>query len=105
MRLALLISVLAALLVPGVASASSYLRAGVQDDAWLQYGPGTLDDRLDTLDSLGVDVVRVTIDWHDTEPKRGVDDWTRTDLLLDGLRERGIAPLVTLYGTPAWANH
>ena len=27
---------------------------GIQDDAWLMYGPGTLDERLTTLDGLGV---------------------------------------------------
>ena len=105
MRLALLLAVLAALAFPALAPASPYLRAGIQDDAWLQYGPGTLQDRLDRLDSLGVDVVRVTIDWRATEPVRaGVDDWSRADLLLNGLHAHGIAPLVTLYGTPGWAN-
>ena len=73
----------------------------MQDDAWLEYGPGTLDGRLDQLDALGVDVVRVTIDWRATEPRPGVYDWSRADLLLDGLHARGIAPLVTLYGSPA----
>jgi hypothetical protein len=105
MRLALILAVLAALAFPAFATASPYLRAGIQDDAWLQYGPGTLQDRLDRLDSLGVDVVRVTIDWRATEPVRaGVDDWSRADLLLNGLHAHGIAPLVTLYGTPSWAN-
>ncbi|HEY2544270.1 MAG TPA: hypothetical protein VGH92_14610, partial [Gaiellaceae bacterium] len=66
MRLALFVAVLAALALPAVAPASPYLRAGIQDDAWLQYGPGTLDQRLDRLDALGVDVVRVTINWRDT---------------------------------------
>jgi hypothetical protein len=96
--------VFATLAAPASAGASPYIRYGVQDDAWLQYGPGTLSDRLDRLDSLGVDVVRVTLDWSQTEPKRGVYDWSRPDLLLKGLHERGIAPLVTLWGTPGWAN-
>ena len=105
MRLALLLAVLAALAFPAFAPASPYLRAGIQDDAWLQYGPGTLEQRLDRLDGLGVDVVRVTINWRDTEPARaGTDDWTRADLLLNGLHAHGIAPLVTLWGTPGWAN-
>lgn len=105
MRFTLLLAVLAALAFPAFAPASPYLRAGIQDDAWLQYGPGTLEQRLDRLDSLGVDVVRVTINWRDTEPARaGTDDWSRADLLLEGLHEHGIAPLVTLWGTPGWAN-
>ena len=95
---------LATLAAPASAGASPFIRYGVQDDAWLQYGPGTLSNRLDRLDSLGVDVVRVTLDWSQTEPNPGVYDWSRADLLLKGLHDRGIAPLVTLWGTPGWAN-
>jgi hypothetical protein len=105
MRRFLLPAVLAAaLILAATAAASPYVRYGVQDDAWLEYGPGTLDDRLDQLDALGVDVVRVTIDWRATEPRPGIYDWARADSLLDGLHDRGIAPLVTLYGSPTWAN-
>ncbi|HET7129684.1 MAG TPA: cellulase family glycosylhydrolase [Gaiellaceae bacterium] len=103
-RFVVLAAFAALLIVPAQANASPYVRSGVQDDAWLEYGPGTLDDRLDQLDDLGVDVVRVTIDWRLTEPRPGVYDWARADSLLDGLHERGIAPLVTLYGSPRWAN-
>jgi hypothetical protein len=105
MRRLLVLAALAAFFaLPAVANASPYIRYGVQDDAWLEYGPGTLESRLDQLDALGVDVVRVTLDWRATEPRPGVYDWARADLLLNGLRARGIAPLVTLYGSPAWAN-
>jgi hypothetical protein len=100
---ALLAAVAVAALAPE-ANASPYVRYGIQDDAWLQYGPGTLDQRLGRLESLGVDVVRVTIDWRQTQPRRGTYDWARADELLNGLHDHGIAPLVTLYGTPAWAN-
>jgi hypothetical protein len=102
--LVLAVAVAAALLVATAANASPYVRYGVQDDAWLEYGPGTLDDRLDELVSFGVDVVRVNVSWSQTEPRPGVYDWTRTDALLEGLHSRAIAPLVTLYGTPRWAN-
>jgi hypothetical protein len=105
MRHFLVLAALAAFFVlPAAAHASSYIRYGVQDDAWLEFGPGTLDDRLDQLDALGVDVVRLNVDWRATEPRPGVYDWSRADRLLEGLRSRGIAPLVTLYGTPGWAN-
>jgi hypothetical protein len=105
MRRSLVLAVLAAVFVlPTAAHASSYVRYGVQDDAWLEFGAGTLDDRLDQLDALGVDIVRVNVDWRATEPRPGVYDWSRADRLLDGLHSRGIAPLVTLYGSPGWAN-
>ncbi len=103
-RLLLLAVLLGSLVAPAAGQASRYVQFGVQDDAWLEYGPGTLQNHLDRLDALGVDVVRVTLDWRQTEPARGVSNWSRADLLLNGLHERGIAALVTLYGTPRWAN-
>ena len=39
---------------PAGAGASPSVRYGIQDDAWLRFGPGTLEQRLDRLDSLGV---------------------------------------------------
>src|SRR5581483_28682 len=103
-RLLLFAALAAALLAPASAVASPYVRYGVQDDAWVLYGPGTMDDRLDQLQSLGVDVVRFTVDWNAVEPRKGVYDWTLADEVLNGLHARGIAPLVTLYGAPRWAN-
>ena len=55
------------------ADASPYVRYGLQDDAWLAYGPGTLDERIDTLDGMGVTLVRYTLDWStDRAAPRGV---------------------------------
>ncbi len=103
-RLLLVLVGLAALALPAGATASPSVRYGIQDDAWLEWGPGTLDQRLAQLNALGVEVERVTVDWRATEPRRGAYDWSRPDLLLHGLHAHGIAPLVTLYGTPGWAN-
>jgi len=85
----------------------------VQDDAWLAQGSGTLDQRLDRLEKLGVDVVRFTMHWDAIAPRRplralAVNDpayrWELVEPVLKGLRSRGIQPLVTIYGSPAWAN-
>ena len=45
------------------ANAATGVRFGIQDDAWLEHGPGTLSGRVATLDRLGLDVVRVTLDF------------------------------------------
>jgi hypothetical protein len=115
MRLVLpaaLAAVAIALLLPSVASASPYIQYGVQDDAYLSAGP-TLDSRLQTLDRLGVKLVRYTVNWRQVapkKPKRAVNpgdpayDWSDADAVLNGLHKRKISVLVTLYGTPAWAN-
>src|SRR4051812_3650984 len=69
-----LVATLAAAFVALVAvqpsAASSYAQFGVQDDAWLMYGPGTLDHRLDTLDRLGVKIVRLTVRWDQVAPTK-----------------------------------
>jgi hypothetical protein len=95
------------------ADASTYVQYGIQDDAWLLGGPGTFDERLEQVDRLGVDVVRVNLRWDEiaakrpTKPASHLDPayrWAVPDVLLGGLRARGIAPVVTLVGTPRWAN-
>lgn len=114
MRLLVLVSGLfAALVLANSAHAAPGALYGVQDDAWLAHGPGTLESRLDELDRLGVDVVRFTVRWDviaRTRPTFARDpldpayNWRSTDAVLGGLRRHGIQPLVTLYGTPGWAN-
>jgi hypothetical protein len=104
-RIVILLVAAAALLAAAApAHASPYVRYGIQDDAWLEFGEGTLEGRLETLEALGADLVRVTLNWDVIEPRRGQRDWTRADALLRGLHEHGLTPVVTLYGTPRWAN-
>ena len=92
-----------AVLVP-TAAASSSVRYGIQDDAWLAHGPGTLASRFDRLERLGVDLVRFNLHWNRIESTQGSPDWRESDAVLTGLRKRGIGALVGLVGSPAWAN-
>ena len=95
------------------AQASPGAQYGIQDDAWLMYGPGALSDRLALLDGLGVRVVRFTVRWDQVAPKRPANPrssadpayrWGTFGDVLDGLHALGIPVLVTLYGSPGWAN-
>jgi hypothetical protein len=95
------------------AGASSYVQYGVQDDAWLLGGPGTFDERVEQVKNLGVDVVRINIRWDQvaaTRPRKQTNHrdpayrWNGPDVLLQGLRRWKITPVVTLVGTPRWAN-
>lgn len=88
----------------GRAPAAPGLKIGIADDAWLEFGPGTLAERAVRLRELGVQVARVTFDWRTIEATPGTYDWSREDAWLEALRAEGIAPLVTLWGTPGWAN-
>ena len=94
----------AALGLAPAASASGSVRFGIQDDAWLAHGPGTLKSRLDQLERLGVDLVRFNLHWDQIEATRGSPDWTTSDAVLRGLRARRIGAVVGLVGAPRWAN-
>ena len=89
------------------------MQFGIQDDAWLLGGPGTFNSRLRYLNRLGVDLVRVNVRWNDiarrrpARPAKHTDRayrWDPADALLNGLHINGITPVVTLVGTPSWAN-
>ena len=86
------------------ASAAGGVKFGIQDDAWLVHGGGTLDDRLDRLERLGVDIVRFNLHWDQIEAKRGTYNWAASDAVLQGLRARGIPVVVGIVGSPRWAN-
>jgi hypothetical protein len=95
------------------ATAASGVRFGIQDDAWLAYGPGTLESRLDTLDGLGVELVRYTIFWNQVAPQRPQQarspadpayQWAPADAVLEGLRAHGIAVVLDVRFAPGWAN-
>ena len=49
------------------------IKYGIQDDAWLEFGPGKLNERLETLKRLGVPLVRFTVHWNVVAPKRPAD--------------------------------
>jgi len=112
-RRLLLLGFLLLLATTGTAAATSNARMGIQDDAWLRWGPGTLDERLHTLDALGIKTVRFTLLWSDVatrKPAAAADpadpayDWSQFDPVLRGLRAHAITPVITLYGSPRWAN-
>src|ERR1051325_3441982 len=105
-------AVLLALAAPATSAASSHIRFGVDDDSVVGAGPAALSAP-DALDTLGVKLVRYTINWRRVaphKPQKPLDpsdpayNWYTTDRALRRLHKRGIVALVTLWGTPAWAN-
>src|SRR5262245_37873969 len=97
----------------GASKSTRSVLYGVNDDAWLPHGGGSLESRLDALERLGPEVVRFTIRWDQVARRRPANprddgdrayDWAAVDAVLNGLRRHGIEPVVSLYGTPAWAN-
>jgi hypothetical protein len=97
-----------ALAAPGV-------QFGLQDDAWLAAGPGpnTLDGRIAILKKLGVKIVRYNLRWDEIAAAKPTDaadptdpayDWSTADPVVNALHAAGIPVLLTIYGTPGWAN-
>ncbi len=106
-RILALVSLLVAVAVLGTAArapAAPTLHVGVTDDAWLLFGPGTMEERTAQLHDLGVEVVRLTLEWRQIETTEGAFDWSKEDTALDALRAVGIAPVLAIWGTPEWAN-
>src|SRR5215210_6939483 len=112
-RLLVLLGVVATFVAASSAQASTAVRYGLQDDAWLEFGPRTLTERLATFKRLGVPLVRFTLHWNEiarrrpkrpTSPRDRAYDWHRPDRVLRGLRRHGLTPVLTLVGTPGWAN-
>jgi polysaccharide biosynthesis protein PslG len=101
-----------ALAVTAGASASPFVKFGLQDDAYLSSG-ASLEPGLQTLDQLGVGLVRYMVNWrqvatrkprHPANPGDPAYDWTAVDATLGALHAHGITVLATLVRTPAWAN-
>jgi hypothetical protein len=104
---------LAACVAASSVEASRTVQYGIQDDTWLEFGPGKLEERLATFERLGVPIVRFTLRWNEVavrRPKQAASpsdpayDWHRPDRVLRGLRRHGLVPILTLVGTPPWAN-
>jgi hypothetical protein len=111
---AALFTVVCALVIPASsASAPSSLLLGLFDDAV------TLDpaaNNFPLLQSLHVQVVRMTLTWggpggvankqpeHPADPSDPAYDWARYDEAVERANDTGIQLLLTIVGTPPWAN-
>jgi hypothetical protein len=110
----------AALLPAATASGNSTQATMLQDDPELIYGSSELrNQRLDELQSLGVDIVKVRVRWRDLAPSgnskpAGFDGsdpaaygagWDPYDAIVNGAQSRGMGVFFQLGGTaPDWAS-
>ena len=74
------------------------------------------DDHVPAAESLNVQVVRMTLTWGGrggvankrpatpTDPADPAYDWARYDRAIERANDAGIQVLLTIVGTPAWAN-
>ena len=73
----------------GPAQASPRVHYGIQDDAWLEFGPGTLNQRLTTFKRLGVPLVRFTLRWNEVARRRPKDPPRRATAPTTGVGRTG----------------
>jgi hypothetical protein len=100
----------AAVLCAPAATASPHMLVGMLDDANTLGDPGTTFPLLKTLNTQ---VVRMTLNWRavasqqPTSPRDPADpayNWARWDRAIQAAADNGVSVLLTIWGTPAWAN-
>jgi hypothetical protein len=62
------------------------------------------EEELDMAQALGVRWVRIDNNWFQSEPRQGEYQWGELDRVVDGARRRGMAVMMTVAYTPAWAS-
>jgi hypothetical protein len=114
-RLVLIAAVAATALTAATANASRFMRVGIYDEAQTLYGP--IQQTMPVLKQLHVQELRVNLYWggkyavarrrpaHATNPGDPAYDWTLYDRLDRYAEQYGIHLLLSIYGTPGWANH
>jgi Cellulase (glycosyl hydrolase family 5) len=110
-RIALSVAVLAAL-APVAASAQTRMPVGFQDDPtfrWIEGAPV----QLDRVQETGATIIRATADWRaiaPTRPARATNPFDKAyhlqdlDDMIRNAQQRGIQVMLTIWGTPSWAN-
>lgn len=87
--------------------------AAVQDDHLSTASIEDIPARLDLLAATKATTTRVDLFWNSIAPVRPrtpadpadpAYDFARADLIMQGLAERGITPIVSVYSTPEWSS-
>ena len=107
-----LVAALAALLSPAVASSAPRMYVGFHDDVAFRWN----DNRTQVLDQArgaNATIVRTLVDWSKTAPTRPANAanpfdpayrFHDIDELVRNAQQRGLEVIITIWGTPRWAN-
>ena len=96
----------------GSASAEERMWIGFHDDPVLRYGPDRLAE-LDAVRGANATVVRTLVEWRSiapTRPRSATNAFDPTyrfadlDEFVRNAQQRGMEVLMTVWGTPTWAN-
>jgi Cellulase (glycosyl hydrolase family 5) len=109
---ALAFSALAALLSPAVASSAPRMYVGFHDDVAFRWNPNR-GQVLDQARGANATIVRTLVDWSKTAPRRPANAtnsfdpayrFDDVDELVRNAQLRGLEVIITIWGTPRWAN-
>ena len=109
---ALTVSALAALLSPAVASSAPRMYVGFHDDVAFRWNANRTEV-LDQARTANATIVRTLVDWSKTAPTRPANPtnsndpayrFDDVDELVRNAQARGLEVLITIWGTPKWAN-
>ena len=110
-RLLVLACLAAAVLVPA-GGAADRMWIGFHDDPVLRFDGGRTE-AMDRASSNGASIVRTLVDWSKAAPNRPADPtdpfdpayrFDDVDELVRNAQQRGMEVLITIWGTPSWAN-
>jgi hypothetical protein len=107
-----LVAALAALLSPAVASSAPRMYVGFHDDVAFRWNANRAEV-LDQARGANATIVRTLVDWSKTAPTRPANAtnsfdpayrFDDVDELVRNAQQRGLEVLITIWGTPKWAN-
>ncbi|WP_319454599.1 MULTISPECIES: cellulase family glycosylhydrolase [unclassified Mycobacterium] len=91
-------------IVDTAAITSSPSTIGIADSALYGESAADIDTTLNTLQSLGVQNIRIFVPWGLVEPLQGTYDWSYIDAVVDAAAARNMGVMAEINGTPTWAS-
>lgn len=82
--------------------ASSPSTIGIADSDLYGMSQADIDKTLDTLQSIGVQDVRIFVPWAFVEPSQGVYNWSYLDDVVNAASARNMGILAEVSATPVW---
>ncbi|MUL66650.1 hypothetical protein BOO86_19415 [Mycobacterium sp. CBMA 234] len=76
---------------------------GIADSGLYGETQAQINQTLDTLQSIGVQDVRVFVPWIYVEPLNGVYNWSSIDMVIQAAKARNMGVMAEVASTPVWA--
>lgn len=91
-------------IVPAAEIVSAPSTIGIADSGLYGQTQAQIDQTLDTLQSIGVQDIRVFVPWIFVEPAQGTYNWSYMDMVMQAAADRNMGVMVEIASTPTWAG-